>query len=197
MCGASPSIWPHDQVKITISQVSLMHLLSSFFILAATMLVSVSAQAANTSECSQIENRTERLLCFDREFPGTPAQLSKSKVNSEAKALVETVNTPVEEAPVEAANAEPSEEKTKNRLALGGLFDSQDQPKIETKIAAIRSGGQQRMVFRLENGQIWMQSSPRNLPFAVGNKVAIKSGRIGGYIMRSESGTSTRVKIIE
>jgi hypothetical protein len=53
------------------------------------------------------------------------------------------------------------------------------------------------MVFRLENGQIWMQSSPRNLPFAVGNKVAIKSGRIGGYIMRSESGTSTRVKIIE
>ena len=30
-----------------------------------------------------------------------------------------------------------------------------------------------------------MQSTPRTLPFKSGDKVTIKSGRIGGYIMRS------------
>jgi hypothetical protein len=35
------------------------------------------------------------------------------------------------------------------------------------------------------------------LPFKAGDKVTIKSGRIGGYIMRSASGTSSRVKLIE
>ena len=68
---------------------------------------------------------------------------------------------------------------------------------MNSQIAAVRSGGQQRMVFRLANDQIWMQSSPRDLPFSVGDNVNIKNARMGGYIMRSESGTSTRVQRIE
>ena len=79
----------------------------------------------------------------------------------------------------------------------GGLLDYKEDVDITTTIAAIRSRDQQKMVFRLANDQIWMQSSPRNLPFNVGDEVTIKSGTIGGYIMRNKGGTSTRVERIK
>ena len=78
-----------------------------------------------------------------------------------------------------------------------GLFGWTDQVDLDTEIVAVRRGDQQRMVFRLANGQIWMQNTARDLPFTVGDKVNIKNGRIGGYMMRSEGGTSTRVRRIE
>ncbi len=74
------------------------------------------------------------------------------------------------------------------------MLDWQEPTNFTTTIAALRRGDQQRMVFRLENGEIWMQNSPRDLPFKVGDEVTIKSGRLGGHIMRSSRGTSTRIR---
>ena len=53
------------------------------------------------------------------------------------------------------------------------------------------------MLFRLENGQIWMQIAPRDVPIRTLDRVTIKRGLAGGYLMRNEAGSSTRVSRIE
>ncbi len=166
----------------------------SYFILVSALATNSIAWAERTSECSQIEDKNERLLCFDLEFPDTtqpkkPREAKASEpISNESEAVTAATSNLVEpEAP----------SKNKSRFSFSGLLDWKEPFNFETEIAAIRSGGKQRMVFRLDNGQIWMQTSPRELPFSVGNKVAIKSGKMGGFIMRSESGTSTRVRRIE
>ena len=164
------------------------------FLVALALLVSANSYAEQTSPCSQIANKAERLECFDREFP------SEIEASAKTLPLVEASQTTVVSTPEPIADVvavDQSAQKPKEKMSLGGLFDWKSQPEVETEIAAIRSGSKQRMVFRLANGQIWMQSTPRALPFKAGDKVTIKSGRIGGYIMRSASGTSSRVKLIE
>ena len=80
-------------------------------------------------------------------------------------------------------------------MSRGGLFND---PKVDltTTIVAVRRGEKQKMVFQLENEQIWMQSTPRPLPFEEGDTVSIKNATLGGYFMRSTKGTSTRVQRI-
>ena len=164
------------------------------FLVSLALSVSANSYAEQTSQCSQIVDRAERLECFDREFPNdiepsTKPQPSAKASQSTAVRAAEPVNNVIV--------ADESKKEAKKKLSLGGLFDWKSQPEVETEILAIRSGSKQRMIFRLANGQIWMQSTPRTGPFKGGDKVTIKSGRIGGYIMRSASGTSSRVKLIE
>lgn len=169
----------------------------SYLILVSALAINSIAWSEQTSECSQIEDKNERLLCFDREFPNTAQPNKPSETPQTSSDRIS--NTPVSKAAVPASSQPEiqAEPKESNGFSVAGLLDWKETQSFESEIAAIRSGGQQRMVFRLDNGQIWMQTSPRELPFSVGNKVVIKSGRIGGFIMRSESGTSTRVKRIE
>ena len=63
-------------------------------------------------------------------------------------------------------------------------------------IVAIRRGDKQKMVFLLDNDQIWMQSNPRPLPFHEGDTVSIENATMGGYFMRSTRGMGTRVRRI-
>jgi hypothetical protein len=159
-----------------------------------TGLITATSYADQTSSCSQIADRKERLECFDREFPGEVSVPSDIVSTKAAPATAgPNAETPVEDARIN----QTSLQKPKRKMSLGGLLDWKRQPEVATEITAIRAGSKQRMVFRLANGQIWMQSTPRALPFKAGDKVTIKSGTVGGYIMRSASGTSSRVSLIE
>ena len=172
------------------------------FMILTTLLVITKIHADQTSECSQIADKTDRLECFDRAFPKTNAAMSnvESKVIASpaaAESMDKASKSDTEMAAQKKSSPQADKNPNKNKTSLGGLFDWKTDTVVESEIAAIRAGSKQRMVFRLVNGQIWMQSTPRILPFKVGDKVTIKSGRIGGHIMRSAGGTSSRVTLIE
>ncbi len=180
------------------------------------------ARAEAAENCAQIADARARLACFDRQYPRggrtAPAPgITTEAIPAPAPAPATTQvphapapQTPVPQTPVpqtppqtvspqpvvtpEPQPAAPAAPASSSR---GGLFSQTEKLDLDTEIAAIRRGNQQRMVFRLANNEIWMQNSPRELPFKTGDKVNIKNGKVGGYIMRSESGTSTRVKRIE
>ena len=164
-------------------------------------LISVSPVLAESGQgCALIENAQKRLACFDRQFPRpeeTPGSLNPDSETSgkSATPAADSHPEPVSDhADPVGAVEDLSSPAPPRRGRLFGWLETLD---MDSEIAAVRRGAQQRMVFRLTNGQIWMQSTPRELPFSTGDKVKIKSGRVGGYIMRSESGTSTRVRRIE
>lgn len=172
------------------------HVLLAFCLIAP---VSQSYAEANL-DCTQIENARERLACFDQQFPRSEGEAPLPQIRSEPIQAPTTLGSRPPATPEFSAVESTREQATplpvpqpQRRSVLS--WDSQVE--FETQLVAIRRGDQQRMVFRLANGQIWMQNSPRDQPFKSGDTVTVKSARLGGYIMRSASGTSARVRRIE
>lgn len=162
--------------------------------IAALLLLSLLAARpiAAETDCRTIEDPDERLACFDANY-GTPEAAPapvEAPIESEKVSEPVAVKTPasVESTPAPVAPAKPAEKKT------GFLGD--ELVDLTSTITAILAGEKQKMVFQLENGQIWLQSSPRPLPFKEGDLVTVKNATFGGYFMRSEKGVSTRVRRI-
>jgi hypothetical protein len=174
------------------------------YVFVVCLIVSVvgsinDAFAAETTNCTSIENARERLACFDSVYPSSDAMVPLPKIQSEVigerPMPTENAATGGTEPGIAPEVEKPSarERKTTSK----GLLDWIEEVEIESKVAAVRRREAQKMVFRLENGEIWMQSTPRDVDIKVGDDVTIKNGKLGGYIMRTSSGASTRVQRLE
>jgi hypothetical protein len=159
-------------------------------------------EEASEKNCALIENARERLTCYDRTFPiGIRAPLPQ--ISSEVIAAPQARDSqtssavPQVQAPTTAVDDTPATASPTDEWNSSGMFSSDDYVEFTATVNAVRDKGQQRMVFLLDNGQIWMQSSPRSVPIRQGDSVTVKSGKIGGYIMRSENKVSTRVHRIK
>ncbi|NKB99043.1 MAG: hypothetical protein GKR90_11210 [Pseudomonadales bacterium] len=170
----------------------------SFILLALGAATPGLSYAETEVACAAIENARERLACFDQQFPRVEGQAPLPKISSQpiqAPASLGQVPADPEFSSVQSSRQNSYPAPTERRG--GNLLDWGPNLDLETQLVAVRRGDQQRMVFRLANGQVWMQNSPRELPFRTGQDVRIKSGKLGGYIMRNTTGTSTRVRRIE
>ncbi len=169
--------------------------------------------------CSKLEDERERLNCFDRLFPQTPATSGVYSgpatidpvPRSRANAGTSPGSYPVETAPIQSAvrAEEPVRSETvavqpatqapagPEPFSKGGLFSWKEKVDFESKIVGLLDNQQTKMVFRLANDQIWIQSSPRSLPIEEGDMVTVKTTRFGGHVMRTENGTTTRVQRIQ
>ncbi len=163
--------------------------------------------AKSASNCPQISDRAARLDCFDREFPTpelipAPAEFESIMI-PQTQQVTDSTALQAAEVPSTVAKSDPStapaKESTRSSFGkrLGNLFRAGEKESISASIKAVRRGSQQKMVFLLDNDQVWLQSSPRSLPLAAGDEVTIKQGSIGGFIMRNKNGVSTRVSRIK
>ena len=179
-----------------------------------------AAAAAERVDCSKIEDPGERLACYDRQF--RPGESTTSKADAATAAAAET-GVPEAVAPetvapatdrhgalAEPAPGEPAAPPppglSEEVAGEGGTPDDggkrettflgDEKVDLTSTIKAILAGEKQKMVFQLENNQIWIQASPRPLPFREGDKVTIRNALLGGYFMRSEKGVNTRVQRI-
>ncbi|MCZ6854487.1 MAG: hypothetical protein O7G86_11270 [Gammaproteobacteria bacterium] len=156
--------------------------------------------AAMEPVCSDIVDARARLVCFDRQFPHRDDTAAAAEHDESPESAVVTepilVTEPIpdRDAPPTVARRDPAPSETPLESPKGLFGD--EIVNLTTTIKAVRTGDKQKMVFLLANDEIWMQSTPRPLRFAEGDMVRIKSARLGGYFMHSESGTSTRVRRI-
>ena len=163
--------------------------------------------SAEEIRCSQIENARERLQCFDRQFPrdvGAPTvQKDPYNERDRSQARQATLDVPQEDisdvgppAPdaVASRDAAPSADDGFGFPTDDGFFSKRDRREVASRIKEVRSRDGQKMMFLLDNDQLWMQTSPRTLPIREGDQVTIKSGRIGGFLLATENGTTTRVE---
>lgn len=176
---------------------------------------------AEPVDCAKLEDPDARLACYDKLFLPEPpaakaeAQPEEPPVSAEAPPLSEAPSEPpaapapssdaerivIDERPAQTVEkpgelSSPGATPPTEEISRGGLFSN---PKVDltTTISAIRRGDKQKMVFLLANEQIWMQSSPRPLPFQEGDTVTIENASLGGYFMRTPQGTATRVRRIK
>ena len=101
--------------------------------------------------------------------------------------------------PVSTKGLSSGAQKSENYLGnkARSLFDWKGTGPLITKIKNIQRQENQRMVFLLENRQIWIQLEPRQQPFKEGELVSIKASLLGGFNMESRSGINTLVRRIQ
>ena len=146
------------------------------------------AMAADAQDCAQIREPVDRLRCFDRMFPPNAAVLTQDLGNQRR------ADKPV------ATQAEEEEDHDDGRLLPrlpeNPLFGFKNDEEINSVIKAVRRQDKQKMVFLLENEQIWIQSNPRLMRIREGEEVRIEQTLTGGHMLHTASGVSTRVRRI-
>ena len=160
--------------------------------------VGMGAVQAAPSDCAAIDDPQERLACYDQRFPREPAAEEVQAVpESRAprrEAVREVVDETTDEGPKPRKHRrDQSRPRDGQNRDDGGGFLGRERHEIVSAIRAVRSRDKQKMVFLLDNGQMWIQTSPRTLPIREGDRVSIKSGLAGGFMLRTQKGVATRV----
>jgi len=78
-----------------------------------------------------------------------------------------------------------------------GTFRPQQNEALTGKIVALREGSEGRLIFTLDNGQVWAQAESRpNIRFAVGDTVRLEHGAMSSLWLAADHDRKTRVKRI-
>ncbi len=118
-----------------------------------------------------------------------PAETVTSELVEETIAPAAVAAEAAEPAQAPTADAEPASEKASDR---SGFFGD-EKVDMDATITTVYHREQQKMVFVLDNEQVWMQSSPRLLRIREGDRVNIRNASVGGYMLRTQGGVTTRV----
>jgi len=144
-------------------------------------------RAALAADCAEIFDRNERLDCYDGIFVRrimAPLESGSAAAprNDTHATTTSDVNRTKTVGPSEATLPEPP---------------GTDMPgRIESTVTAVYRDSQRKMIVALANDQIWIQSSPRELPIRTGDRVVVAKTLMGGHMLRTAEGVSTRVNKI-
>ena len=164
-----------------------------------------AVQDVQSVDCAQVENARERLACFDAQNPRNenrpPVKLVTEPIRYRNQPDLSTQQ--VGEATNDASQKSKATKAAEDAPIRGsggdsgGFFGKRTKVDFSSEIEAVKREDQKKMVFRLANGQIWIQSSPRDLPIRKGDIATIKSGTIGGFVLQTNKGATTRVNRIK
>ncbi len=186
------------------------------------LAVSATDALAAEPDCRTIRDATERLKCYDREFPvidADEAEVETAVVEREVEARAETTarsrQAPpvIESVPVRrpaevlepVADAEPvvqpRETERQRRIRLFGKRPERaPEPDIDAVTASVMAAEKTwpsgRWRYTLDNGQIWVQTRAKTTSVQVGDDVTVRKRRWTYYLL-SERGASFGVERVE
>lgn len=158
----------------------------------------VSVAADSPADCAAIESPDERLACFDavyRDVEDAPVTDGSAPVDSGSADSGADVAGPATAAGAAAAVAASPNE------AEFGLEKSRDETEGESLtsgIAAVGKDGYDKLLFELENGQLWRQTEYKRFPARAGQTAVIRHGSFGSYKLYIEGESRwTRVQRVD
>lgn len=158
----------------------------------ATGVAQAGQPTENLNACAAVGDNSERLHCYDeavnRKLPDTP-------VDTAATAAPES--SAPGKIPVQA-------EMSPNQLfglgadairrSYGEALGEDVLQELRASVTEIRSGGIDRILVVLDNGQIWRQVDTTNLKIKVGDAVVIQTAALGSFKLKKDgSNRSMRV----
>ena len=196
------------------SSFNVMICLSLFTINNAYATVSPNELLANKlSQCIDISDDKNRLLCFDqvanevKDVAISTVTLEEKSITSNSTSVSKTVvEKSIIEAEVVKTQAQIEQEKidafAKNQVVLTKeeqqIASAQEMTEFSGTITALKKLIRGEWVITLENGQKWQQKSTDRFKLKVGNVVVIKKGSLGAiYLNKEGSSRNIRVKRIK
>jgi hypothetical protein len=131
---------------------------------------------AGVLACRNISDDRARLACFDRESATLATGASQASASAEQRFGL---------APIPALAAVNASEENRGRATPEVL---------NAKLAGIGVGDNSRLIFTLDNGQVWRQIAPgADLLLKVGDPVRISHGALGSFVLTAPSTRSCKV----
>jgi hypothetical protein len=153
------------------------------------------------TKCRQIEEITERVVCYDKIVDSHFSMDSSDRVETnpppETTLLPETSSPPE----INKSNAVPDAQslfgkhdaEAKRIVETSVAIKQIDQ--IEAKVTDVRKSAYKKLTVTLDNGQIWRQLDNQRMPLKSGETVIIRAASLGSFLMEKQSGSSSiRVK---
>jgi len=153
--------------------------------------------------CRSLADPTARLACFDRETATLSSEAAGPAARASAPhaAAAPSAAAPAAPAPPAAPAGQPDPQKqfglpekkvAAQEVAAGTR--AADAAQVEAHITQLAPAGDQRLVFTLDNGQVWRQLSVQGEMLAkAGDAVTISRGMLGSYWLRLNSGRGCKV----
>lgn len=171
--------------------------IKSLLAILAVTIAPTAFSEADVSRCIMLTNAGLRLDCYDALF--LPENVRQESVEQEKPALKEkplpgsgneaarTSKEPIQREEIEK-NQEFGKEQLKPERTNKGI------ERIVAQLVKVTRRARGEYVFELDNGQVWVQSSPKWFKAEPGDPVTISKYRMGGYSLRNKGGASTRVR---
>ncbi len=141
------------------------------------------------TKCRQIEEITERVVCYDN--------VVDSLFPMDSKDNVETITSPESSesnAVPDAQSLFGTTDAEAKRIVETSLAIEQIS-QIEAKVTDVRKSATNKLTITLDNGQIWRQLDSRPMHLKSGETVIVRKASLGSFLMEKKSGgRSTRVK---
>ncbi|MEM7101347.1 MAG: hypothetical protein AAF541_24055 [Pseudomonadota bacterium] len=136
----------------------------------------VAAPNFAAGECAEIRDDRQRLDCYDAVFAKPGDQVTDKGASDPLGSTLNAVNKQISQRDAPLPTREVD---------------------VSARVVDIHKNLRNELLVELDNGQLWKQTSPRFLDIGRGEEVIIKQARLGGYILSTAGGSSTRVKHIE
>ncbi|MCO7201576.1 MULTISPECIES: hypothetical protein [Pseudoalteromonas] len=147
-----------------------------------------AAEPINTQAlqaCTLIENDFKRLMCYDNVIANKPiTEIHSSKA-------------PVSKDKIKTARNEKKAELKEDGFGLEHKVKaaSEEIEEITAKLVKTTTQGRDKMVFTLDNGQVWRQVSSETFFANEGDTLIIERASFGSFLMKKAgSNRTTRVK---
>lgn len=168
-------------------------------ILALSCVLADTAFAADpTTEahaCRSIADARARLACYDAAFGLPRVERAESHDAAPADETVPAAPPPPSQAPALSGVERFGLSEAELRARTGGQAAEPEQ--IEATIADVTRRGAGGAIFRLDNGQVWMQTDSRHRNrITAGQSITIRRAAMGSYLL-SNGQVAVRVRRID
>jgi hypothetical protein len=137
--------------------------------------------------CRSLADPAARLICFDRESAALATRGS-----APSAAAVPPPAVPAVQPDPQKQFGLPEKKVVAQEVAAGTR--AADATQIEAHITQLAPAGDQRLVFTLDNGQVWRQLSVQGEMLAkAGDAVTISRGVLGSFWLQLKSGRGCKV----
>jgi len=185
----------------------LIRALFAALLIASGLSVAHAAAPAWAAECAAQDDDASRLACYDSRNPprksaarapsSTPPAASSTAAAQAAGSTSSTAASPATApAPAPAANSDFG--LTEARQRESAKAKAAEATDLVAHVASVSERLTGEVLLKLDNGQSWTQAQRKSgVVIKAGERVSIARGAFGGYLLRSDSGVTMRVRRLE
>ena len=170
--------------------------------------VAHAAVPAWAAECAARDDDAARLACYDSLNPprkNTARTQGSAPPTADSRAPAANATPPAANAHTSAASAPPTAAPPAAASDDFGLTKQRERESAKAKatdliahVASVSAKLTGERLLKLDNGQSWVQAQRDSSVFIkAGERVTISRGTFGGYLLRSDSGVTMRVRRLE
>jgi len=152
-------------------------------------------QAATPEDCRVLADDARRLACFDAVFPLRLAVGQPVAAPANPGAVTQAPASNPAPSPTAGPDPQFGFSMAQQRAAAGAAAPARAEERISARVTQLQRGSDGRFVVVLDNAQVWQQAdSDWSVPPKLDERVTVRRGTLGSYMLETADKVTTRVR---